>query len=76
MDWMVHYRSNAPNSSQPAGFDSFSMSELYYEKKSTAQNIFFYNTMPTKITQNMNLYTAHVINIFRKLFTALYLVNI
>lgn len=32
--------------------------------------------MQTNITQNMSLYTARVINILRKLFTALHLVNI
>lgn len=33
--------------------------------------------MQTNITQNVSLYTEHVINIFfRKLFTALHLVNI
>lgn len=43
-------------------------------KKPTTKNTFFYDTMQTNITQS--LYTAHVINIFRKLFTALHLVNI
>lgn len=47
-------------------FCSFSMCNLGYERSTLLKIFFCTTTLQTNITQNVNLFTTHVINIFKK----------